>query len=97
MKYFDLFFRNPPDGKDSWSEYFENHFSAPAYHIGWNKVNSEELEGSTPEEFIKNITEKFEGSGIQSYSQVCIDTGLYTESNTLNNYFSEHGVLLPER
>ena len=58
-------------------------------------MNNEELEGCTPEELIENITEKFESSGIQSYSKVCIDTGLYTESNTLNNYFSEHGLLLP--
>ncbi len=59
-------------------------------------MNNEELEGCTPEEFIENITEKFESSGIQPYSKVFIDTGLYTESNTLNNYFSEHGLLLPD-
>ena len=84
------FFSSPPNDANGWEDYFENHFSYPSYHIGWDKTFEEKEELSDE----GDITAIFDREDINHYSRVELDDSLHIASETLNNHFKDHGVLL---
>ena len=89
-------FRAPPNDSETWEDYFEHHFTTPLYHIGWDKTFEEEeaVESGSADEEFAIITDEFERAEIQPYFEIALDESLHTESETLNDYFTEHGSLL---
>ena len=90
--------RAPPNKIETWEDYFEHHFTTPQYHIGWDKSFEEEErisdESGSPGEEFAIIIDEFERAEMQPYFEIALDENLHTESDTLNDYFSEHGSLL---
>lgn len=90
--------RVPPNDIATWEEYFEHHFATPLYHFGWDKKFEEEEgtsgEGVSQDEKFAIITDEFERAEIQPYNEVTLDKSLHVPSQTMNDYFSEHGSLL---